>query len=88
MLAQRLGYVSQGTTAGAQVVSGPSGFFGLISTVTGGAVTIYDGTSTSGNILFSKTLTVGEVVHFGGMGIAAGNGLFIVCTGTVVVLFS
>jgi hypothetical protein len=90
MIADKLGYLSQATTAGVQVGSaGPRGFFGITSTVTGGAVTVYDGTSTSGTILFTKTLTVGEVIHFGGNGIAAKNGLFLVVSaGTVVIMYT
>ena len=89
MIADKLGYKSQGVTAGVQIKLGPAGLFGIISTITGGAVTIYDGTSTSGTILFTKTLTVGEVIHFGGLGIAANAGLFIVvAAGTVNVLYT
>lgn len=88
MYADKLGYHNQATTAGAQIKTGPAGLFGIISTVTGGAVTIYDGTSTSGTILYTKTLAVGDVVHFGGLGLAAKKGLFIVVTGTVNVLFT
>lgn len=88
MYADKLGYHNQATTVGAQIKTGPAGLFGIISTVTGGAVTIYDGTSTSGTILYTKTLAVGDVVHFGGLGLAAKKGLFIVVTGTVNVLFT
>lgn len=88
MNSTKVGYKNQGTTAGAQIKSGPSALYGIVSTVTGGACTIYDGTSTSGTILFTKTLTVGEVIHFGGTGLAANNGLFIVVTGTVNVLYT
>lgn len=88
MYADKLGYHNQATTAGAQIKTGPAGLFGIISTVTGGAVTIYDGTSTSDPILYTKTLAVGDVVHFGGLGLAAKKGLFIVVTGTVNVLFT
>ena len=86
----KVGYLSQATTAGVRVGSaGPRGFFGIISTVTGGAVTVYDGSSTSGDILFTKTLTVGEIVNFGGIGIAAKNGLFlVVAAGTVVIMYT
>ena len=85
----KLGYHNQGTTAGVQIKFGPAGFFGVTSTITGGAVTVYDGTSTGGVILFSKTLAVGEVIHFGGKGFAAKNGLFIVvAAGTVNVLYT
>jgi len=89
MSLEKVGYLSQGVTAGVQVKSGPAGFFGVISTITGGAVTVYDGTSTSGTILFTKTLAVGDIVHFGGIGIAAKNGLFVVvAAGTVDILYT
>jgi len=88
MIAPKLGYFNQGTTAGALIKRGPSGLYGVISTVTGGAVTIYDNTSAAGTILYTKTLAVGDIVHFGGLGIAAKNGLFIVVTGTVNVLYT
>lgn len=85
----KVGYANVPTTAGQTIKTGPAGLFGIISTVTGGAVTIYDNASAaSGNILFTKTLTVGEAIHFGGIGIAAKNGLYIVVTGTVNVLYT
>ena len=88
-ISAKIGYLNQGATAGAQVKTGPAGFFGLVCTLVGGAVTVYDGTSTGGVILYTKTLAVGDVVTFGNIGIAAKNGLFIVVTGaTVNVLFS
>lgn len=87
-IAPSLGYWNQGTTVGAQVGPvGPRGLYGIVSTVTGGSCIIYDGTSTSGTILYSKTLAVGDVVHFGGNGIRAKNGLFIAVTGTVNVIY-
>ena len=88
IVADKLGYWNQATTAGAQIKLGPAGLFGIISTVTGGAVTVYDGTSTSGTILFTKTLAVGDIIHFGGLGLAAKAGLFIAVTGTVNVLYT
>jgi len=88
MVAPKLGYFNQGTTAGALIKTGPAGFYGVISTVTGGAVTIYDNTSAAGTILFTKTLAVGESINFGGLGIAAKLGLYIVVTGTVNVLYT
>ena len=87
-IAPKLGYWNQGTTAGAQIKLGPAGLYGIVSTVTGGACTLYDGTSTSGTILFTKTLAVGDVVHFGGLGITAKSGLYIAVTGTVNVLYT
>ena len=88
MIAPKLGYFNQGTTAGQLIKTGPAGLYGIVSTVTGGAVTIYDNTSAAGTILYTKTLAVGDVVHFGGLGIAAKLGLFIVVTGTVNVLYT
>lgn len=89
MIAPALSYWNQGTTVGAQIGSaGPRGLYGIVSTVTGGSCIIYDGTSTSGTILFTKTLAVGDIVHFGGIGIRAKNGLFIAVTGTVNVIYS
>lgn len=67
----------------------PAGFFGL--SVTGaGNVTVYDNASAaSGTVLYSKTgAAVGDVAHFGGNGIAANNGLTVVTTGKVVVLYT
>ena len=86
----KLSYWNQGTTVGAQIGPvGPRGLYGIISTVTGGSCVIYDGTSTAGTILYSKTLAVGDVVPIvGGVGLAAKNGLFIVVTGTVNVLYT
>jgi len=87
-IAPKLSYFNQGTTAGVQIKTGPAGLYGIVSTATGGSCIIYDGTSTSGTILYSKTLTVGDVVHFGGLGIAAKAGLFIAVTGTVNVIYT
>ena len=89
MSLEKIGYFNQGVTAGTQIKVGPAGLFGVTSTITGGAVTVYDGTSTSGTILFTKTLAVGEVIHFGGIGLAAKLGLFVVvAAGTVNVLYT
>ena len=88
MISTKVGYKNQGTTAGAQIKTGPSALYGIISTVTGGACTIYDGTSNADPILFIKTLAVGDVISFGGLGIAANKGLYIVVTGTVNVLYT
>jgi uncharacterized protein (AIM24 family) len=89
MIANKIGYANVPATAGQVIKVGPAGLFGIVSTVVGGACTIYDNASAaSGNILFTKTLAVGDVIHFGGNGIAANNGLFIVVTGTVNVMFT
>lgn len=89
--AVKLGYFNSGVTAGVQVgPAGPRGLYGVISTVAGGAITIYDGVDTSGVILFAKTLVAGEVVPIvGGVGLAANRGLFLVVTaGTVNIIYT
>ena len=88
MMGDKLGYkvVSAATTV---IKATPAGFFGL--TVTGaGNVTVYDNASAaSGVVLYTKTgATAGDTVDFGGNGIAANNGLTVVTTGTVVVLYT
>ena len=88
MMCDKLGYqvVNNTTTT---IKPTPAGFFGL--SVTGaGNVTVYDNASAgSGVVLYTKTgATAGETVHFGGNGIAANNGLTVVTTGTVVVLYT
>ena len=83
-ISPKIGYLNQGATTGVLVKGGPAGFFGLVCTLVGGAVTVYDGTSTGGTILFTKTLAVGDIITFGEWGLAARNGLFIVVTGATV----
>ena len=88
MMGDKLGYqvVNNTTTT---IKPTPAGFFGLSVTGTGN-VTVYDNASAaSGVVLYSKTgAAVGDVVHFGGNVIAANNGLTVVTTGTVVVLYT
>ena len=72
-------------STGTNLKSGPAGLYYIISTVTGGAITVYDNTAASGTILFTKTLAVGDVIHFGGLGIAAKSGLYVSITGTAVI---
>ena len=88
MIADKLGYINVPTTAGQQIKTGPAGLFSITSTVTGGAVTIYDGTSTAGTILFTKTLAVGDIITWAGHGLAAKLGLYIAVTGTVNVAYT
>lgn len=87
MIADKLGYATVTQAAAATVKSGPAGLFGIVVTAsTTGTVTIYDNTAASGTVLFTKSsLTVGEAIHFGGLGIAAKNGLHVVCGGTATV---
>ena len=90
--AVKVSYFNSGVTAGVQVGPvGPRGLYGVISTITGGAVTIYDGTSAAGTILYAGTLTAGQVQPLIGglLGIAAKSGLFlVVAAGTVNVLYT
>lgn len=82
--AVRLSYFNSGATAGVQIKTGPSGLFSITCTLVGGAVTVYDGTSTGGTILFTKTLAVGDVIHWGSHGLAAKAGLFLAVTAATV----
>lgn len=88
MIAPKIGYFPSGATAGVQINTGPAGLYSITSTVTGGLVTVYDGTSTADTILFSKTLVVGDVIHWGSHGIAANRGLFLVTAGNVIVAYT
>lgn len=92
MTSNKLSYANVTQAAAATVKTGPAGLFGIIVTAsTSGTVTIYDNTAASGTVLFTKTtLAVGEVIHFGGLGIAAKNGLHVVVggTGTVNILYT
>lgn len=83
-----VGYTTVTQAAAATVKTGPAKFCGLTVTVsTAGTVTIYDNTAASGTVLFTKSsLAVGDVIHFGGIGIAAKNGLHVVCGGTATVV--
>lgn len=87
MIAPKLGYANVTQAAGALLKTGPAGLYAITCTVsTGGTVTVYDNTSAAGTVLFTKSsLAVGDVIHFGGLGIAAKNGLYVVCGGTATV---
>lgn len=92
MSAERLGYANVTQAAAATIKSGPAALFGIIVTAsTAGTVTIYDSTDTSGVVLFTKaSLAVGDIFHFGGLGLAAKKGLHVVVggTGTVNVMYT
>lgn len=92
MTSNKLSYASVTQAAAATIKTGPAGLFGIIVTAsTSGTVTVYDNTAASGTVLFTKTtLAVGEVIQFGGLGIAAKNGLHVVVggTGTVNILYT
>lgn len=84
---EKLGYkqVANTTTI---IKPTPCGFFGL-SVVAPGAVTVYDGLSASGVVLFTKAgMVAGDTVDFGGNGISANTGLTVVATATVNVLYT
>ena len=87
----RVGYANVTQAAAATVKSGPAALYGIVVTAsTSGTVTVYDNTAASGTVLFTKSsLTVGDVIHFGGLAIAAKNGLHVVVggTGTVNVMY-
>ena len=88
-LAAKIGYYPSGVTAGVQIKLGPAGLFSITSTITGGLVTVYDGTSTGGTILDTKSMSVGEIANWGGLGLAAKQGLFlVVAAGSVVVQYT
>ena len=79
MIADKLGYRQVANTT-AVLKATPAGLFSITSSV-GGAVVVYDNaTAGSGVVLFTKTLTAGDVIHWGGTGIAANNGLTVVVT--------
>lgn len=82
-----VGYKVVTQAAAATIKTGPTKFFGLTVTASSsGTVTIYDNTSATGTVLFTKSsLAVGDVIHFGGVGIAANAGLHVVCGGTATV---
>ena len=92
MTSNKLSYANVTQAAAATVKTGPAGLFGIIITAsTSGTITVYDNTAASGTVLFTKTtLAVGEVIQFGGLGIAAKNGLHVVVggTGTVNILYT
>lgn len=87
MSVQYVSYATVTQAAAATVKTGPAKFFGLTVTASSsGTVTIYDNTSATGTVLFTKSsLTVGDVIHFGGTAIAAKNGIHVVCGGTATV---
>ena len=84
----KLGYKQVANTT-AVIKPTPAGLFS-ITCIVGGAVVVYDNASAaSGTVLFTKTMTAGEVVNWGSHGIAANNGLTaIVTTGTVNIAYT
>lgn len=85
MALAKIGYKNLVLADGSAVLkSGPAGFFGFV--VSGGSavtITVYDGIDNSGTVIYAKaSLTQGDVVHFGGVGLAANKGLYAVISGT------
>lgn len=82
-----VGYRSVTQATPVTVKTGPAKFYGLVVTASSsGTVTIYDNTSATGTVLYTKaSLAAGDVVHFGGVGMAANTGLHVVCGGTATV---
>lgn len=77
---------AQVTQAAAATLGGRELYGITVVASTAGTVTVYDNTAASGTILFTKaSLAVGDVVHFGGLGIRATTGLHVVCGGTATV---
>ena len=79
-----VGYKNVTQAAAVTLKTGPARLYGFTVTAsTGGTITVYDNTAASGTVLFTKSsLAVGDVVTFGGIGIAAGTGLHCVLGGT------
>ncbi len=76
--------VTQAAAATLKTTTGD--FFGCtVNSSTSGTVTVYDGISTSGTVIFTKAVSAGDVVHFGGVGIRCGNGIHVVVGGTATV---
>lgn len=83
MALEKVGYsvVESGTAK--QVKTGPSGLFGVTKTEgTGGTVTVYDDVGGTAVVLVaSGTMPIGDTIHFGGIGLAASKGLYVVVSG-------
>jgi hypothetical protein len=78
----------QVTQAAAATVKSTTGdLYGVVvNSSTSGTVTVYDNTSATGTVVFTaSSLTVGQVIHFGGCGIRCGNGIHVVVGGTATV---
>ena len=87
MLVDKLGYqpVASATTV---IKASPAGLFS-VTCIVAGAVTVYDSASAaSGTILYTKTMTVGEIATWASHGLSANNGLVVVAAGTVNVAYT
>jgi len=87
MMTDKLGY-QQVAAATAVIKPTPAGLFS-VTCIIAGTVTVYDSASAaSGNILYTKTMAVGEIANWGSHGIAANNGLVVVSAGTVNIAYT
>lgn len=79
-----VGYKNVTQAAAVTLKTGPARFYGFTCTAsTGGSITVYDNTTNSGTILYTKaSLAVGDTVALP-FGLAAGKGLHVVGGGTV-----
>jgi len=84
MALEKVGYsvVESGTAK--QVKTGPAALFGVTMTGgIGGTVTVYDDVGGTAVVLVAKgTMSIGDTIHFGGIGLAASKGLYAVVSGT------
>lgn len=89
MIASKLGY-KQVTNTPELIKSGPSGLFAIIGNTAVTLCSVFDSTSASGDLLWEGSLTQGQVVHFGGIGIAANEGIYVAIggAGTVTILYT
>jgi hypothetical protein len=82
-----LAYVGyKNLTGNGLVKTGPTKFYGLVAPGIA-TVTIYDGTTAGGTAIYNKVLAAGDVVHFGGPGMALNSGLYVATTAAVNILY-
>jgi hypothetical protein len=87
MMTDKLGY-QQVAAATVVIKPTPAGLFS-VTCIVAGAVTVYDSAAAaSGNILYTKTMAVGEIATWASHGISANNGLVVVAAGTVNVAYT
>ena len=89
MVSDKVGY-AQVVNVPAQVKAGPAGFFGIVAVTAVTLCSVYDSLTGSGVLLWEGPLVAGQVVDFGGLGIAAKNGIYVLVggSGTVNILYT
>lgn len=77
-------------TSDSTIATGDSILYGIICLTNGTMAGVHDGTTAAGQLILpSQTLTAGQQVNFGGMGIICSTGIFADWTsGSFLVLFS